>query len=102
MEKLTITTLDGKKHQIRKINGRAWRITAEYIEGDFKFTNPALLEEAAAYIAEFFDGVTSEEILELPMEEILPTAFAIRDKVFESITPKVEAIEKNSGEDKAQ
>ena len=73
MEKLTITTLDGKKHQIRKINGRAWRITAEYIEGDFKFTNPALLEEAAAYIAEFFDGVTSEEILELPMEEILPT-----------------------------
>ena len=102
MERITLKTLDGKIHSIRKIDGRAWRITAEYIEGDFKFTNPALLEEAARYIAEFFEGVTSEEILDLPMEEILPTAFKIRDKVFESITPKVAAIEKNSAEDKAQ
>ena len=101
MEKMTITTLDGKEHEMRKIDGRAWRITAEYIEGDFKFTNPALLEEAAAYIAEFFD-VTSEEILNLPMEKIMPTAFKVRDMVFSSIMPKLEAIEKNLEADKAQ
>lgn len=102
MEKLTIKTLDGKIHSIRKIDGRAWRITAEYIEGNFKFDNPALLEEAAAYIAEFFEGVTSEDILEMPLEEIMPTAFKIRDMVFGKIMPRVEAIEKNSEEDKAQ
>ena len=102
MEKMTITTLDGKEHKMRKINGRAWRITAEYIEGNLKFDNPALVEEAASYVAEFFDDVTSEEILDLPMEEIMPTAFKIRDMVFKAIMPKLEAIEKNSEADKAQ
>lgn len=102
MEKLTIKTVDGKEHKMRKIDGRAWRVTAEYIESDFKFDNPALLENAAKYIAEFFEGVTSEDILDLSIEEIMPTAFKIRDMVFGNIMPKVEAIEKNSEADKAQ
>lgn len=102
MERPVITTIDDKEHEMKNLGGRAWRITAEYTDGDFKFSNPALLETAAEYVAQFYDDVTVEDILDLPIEEILPTAFKIRDYVFDKILPKMEKIEKNSEEDKAQ
>lgn len=98
----TLTTIDGKEHELKPLTGQSWRITAKYSEGDFKFTNPALLEEAATFIAQFFDDVTADDVLNLPIEEILPTAFKLRDYVISCIMPKVEAIEKNVEEGKAQ
>ena len=100
MTKPTITTLDGKKHELKKITGRHWRILSEFIDTAPEYVDADFIEKHAAFIAQFYDGVTADDILDLPIEDILPASAAIRKYVMESLTDKLEKIEKNSEADK--
>lgn len=101
MTRPTITTLDGKKHELKKITGRHWRILAEFIDTAPEFVDVDFLEKHAAFIAEFYDGVTADDILDLPIEEILPASAATRNLIMAQLTMKLETIEKNSEADVA-
>ena len=102
MERPRITTIDGKEHEMIALNGRAYRIASEFDNNQPQFTDPDFLERHAAITAEFYDGVTKEDILDLPIEEILPASIAARRAVFQLTWLKTIAISKNSDEGKAQ
>ncbi|MBR3746928.1 MAG: hypothetical protein IKN27_08220 [Selenomonadaceae bacterium] len=99
MKRPTIT-IDGKTHEMNSICGREYRIVSEYRQNSFSFDNTALIEEAASFIANFFDSVTAEQILDLPLEEIMPLAFKIQNCILQLAAGKAEEISKNSDEDK--
>lgn len=102
MTKPTVTTLDGKKHEMPRITGRHWRVLSEFIDAAPEYVDADFIEKHAAFIAAFFyDGVTVDDVLDLPIEEILPTSAAIRKFVMAQLTAKLEKIEKNSEADKA-
>ena len=102
MQKPTITTIDGKEHKMNLITGRAYRIAAEFDNNQPQITDADFIERHAAITAEFFEGVTKEDILDLPLEEILPASIAARRAVFQLTLLKTQEISKNSEEDKAQ
>lgn len=95
-------TVGGQTYEIRDLTGRHWRILSKFIEAAPKITDADFLEKHAAFIADFYAGVTVEDILDLPLDEILPTSVAIRQYVTKLLTAKLEAIEKNSEEGKEQ
>lgn len=101
MTRPTITTLDGKKHEMHRITGRHWRILSEFIDNAPEFVDVDFLEKHAAFIAEFYDGVTVDDVLDLPIEEILPASAATRNFIMTQLTAKFEKIEKNVVADKA-
>lgn len=101
MERPTIT-IEGKKYEMAKLTGRSWRVLAESSEAAPNYADADFIEQHAAFIAKFFDGVTVEDILEMPLEEILPTSAAIKKYVMEMLTAKFERLEKNSEAEKAQ
>ena len=102
MEKPIIKTLDGKEHEMRGVKGRDWRLLGEFMDNASTFTDTDYLEKHAGFIAEFYDGVTVEDILDLPLEDIMPVSVAIRDYIFNQLGAKLDKIEKNSETDKAQ
>jgi len=89
-------TIGDKLVEMKTIDGRAFRLVSEYREKDFKLSNPAMIEEAAAFIANFFDGVTKDNVLDLPLEEIMPLAFKIQNLVLKLISGRAEEISKNA------
>ena len=101
MTRPTITTLDGKKHELKKITGRSWRILSEFIDTAPEYVDADFIEKHAAFIACFYDGVTADDILDLPIEDILPASADARKFVMAQLTAKLEKIEKNAVEDKA-
>ena len=101
MKKLTIT-INGKEHEIKKLTGKDWRTLGEFVDSNLVLTDADFIEKHAAFVAKFFEGVTVEDVLEMPLEEIIPTAMAIRKLIGETIAAKMERIEKNSEADKAQ
>ena len=101
MTRPTITTLDGKKHELKKITGRSWRILAEFIDNQPEFVDVDFIEKHADFIANFYDGVTADNVLDLPIEDILPASANARKYVMEQLTAKLEKIEKNSVADVA-
>jgi len=101
MTKPTITTLDGKKHELKKITGRSWRILSEFIDAAPEYVDADFIEKHAAFIAAFYDDVTADDVLDLPIEEILPASAATRKFIMAQLTAKLETIEKNSEADKA-
>lgn len=101
MTKPTITTLDGKKHELKKITGRSWRVLSEFIDTAPEYVDADFIEKHADFIAQFYDGVTADNVLDLPIEEILPASAAARKFVMELLTAKLEKIEKNSVADVA-
>ena len=100
MDKPTITIGD-KTFEMNFIGGRAFRLVSEYGERNFKLSNPALVEEAAEFIANFFDGVTADDVLDLPLKEIMPLAAKIHHLVIDIVSGKSEEISKNADEGKA-
>ena len=100
MDRPTITIGD-KTFEMKTIDGRAFRLVSEYKESDFKFSNSAMVEEAAEFIVKFFDGVTADDVLDLPLEEIMPLAFRIERFVINLVSGKSEEIAKNADEGKA-
>lgn len=101
MKRPTITTIDGKEHEMLHINGRAYRLVAEFEKDLPNFGDADFIERHATLIAAFYDGLTSDDILDLPLEEIAPASLDIRNFVFRRVWEKTRAIEKNAPEDKA-
>ena len=101
MERPTITTIDGKNHKMRHLDGRAYRIVSEFDNDLPNYIEPNFIERHAALIAEFFDDVTVDDILDMPLEDILPASMAVRSFVFNFAWEKTRAISKNVPEDKA-
>lgn len=88
--------IDDIKHEIKKVTGKDWRILGEFLDKKVTFTDKIFLEEHAEFIANFFDGVTADDVLNLPLEEILPVAMEIRNFMINKISEKLSAIEKNA------
>lgn len=94
----TLVTADGISHEIKNLKGKDWRILGEFFEKKLSFHDKNFMEEQADFIANFFDGVTAEDILELPLEEIFPIAIDIRNFMIGKISEKLSVIEKNARE----
>ena len=101
MERPTIT-IAGEKKEMRTLTGRDWRIFAEQSEKGAALSDADFLEKQAEFISGFYEGVTAEEVLNMPLEEILPASTAIKNYIMRTLTVRFEQIEKNSGADKAQ
>ena len=101
MERPTITTIDGTQHIMRDLRGRDWRLLGEFADDAPSYIDADFLEKHAAFVAKFFDGVTADDILDLPIEDIFPASIAVRNFITAQIGAKLEAIEKNSVADKA-
>ena len=101
MEKPTITTIDGKKHKMKPLDGRAYRVAMEFDNNMPQVTDADFMERHAAIVAEFF-GVTVDDVLDLPLEEIMPASIAARRVVFQLAWSKTSEISKNLAEDKEQ
>lgn len=101
MKKITIT-INGTEHEIKRLTGKDWRTLGEFVDSNPVFTDADFIEKHAAFIAKFFDGVTVDDVLEMPLEEIVPATMAIRKLIGETIAAKMEKIEKNFEADKAQ
>lgn len=102
MDRPRITTIDGKEHEMITLTGRAYRLASEFDNNQPQFGDADFLERHAAITAEFYDGVTKEDILDLPIEEILPASLAVRRAVFQLALLKTATISKNSDGGKAQ
>lgn len=99
--KPTITTVDGKTHEMKPLNGRAYRIVAEFDNTAPQVTDADFIERHAALVAEFFD-VTADDVLDMPLEDILPASIQTRCTVIQLTWQKTVEISKNAEEDKAQ
>ena len=95
MNKPTII-IDEVKHEMKNVKGKDWRILGEFLNKKLSFNDENFIDEQAEFIANFFDDVTAEDILNLPLEEILPTSMAIRDFMINKISEKLNVIEKNA------
>lgn len=95
-------TINGKKYEMKKLTGRDWRILGEFTDDAPKYDDADFIEKHAAFVAKFYDDLTADDVLDLPIEEILPASLAIRRYVMQCLTGKIEQVEKNSEADKAQ
>ena len=95
MDKPTIT-INGTAKEIKKVKGSDWRIMGEFLEKKLSFGDKNFIDEHAKFIVNFFDGVTVDDVLNLPLEEIFPLAIEIRSFMINKISEKLNVIEKNS------
>lgn len=98
MEKPAIS-INGSLKSIKTVKGSDWRSFAEFLDKKISYDDPIFIEEQAKFIANFFDDVSVDDILNLPLEEILPVSFDIRNFMIKKISEKVSAIEKNAEPD---
>lgn len=100
MDKPIITTIDGKEHKMIELTGRAYRIVSEFDNNQPQITDADFIEKHADVVAELFSGVTKDDILDMPLEEILPASIAARKAVYAFTWLKMQEISKNLVEDK--
>ena len=101
MDKPTIRTIDGKEHKLKDFDGRIYRVVAEFDKNQPALDDADFLEKHAEIAAELF-GVTKDDILDMPLEEIMPASIAGRRAVFRFTWLKTQEIAKNLEEDKEQ
>lgn len=94
MVKPTIT-IGGVTHEIKTLTGKDWRILGEFINADIQPKHVDYIEKHAEFIAHFFDGVTTDDILNLPIGDIMPLYSDIQRYFTQSISAKLEEISKN-------
>ena len=102
MERPTITTIDGREHEMKNLNGRAYRLAVEFDNNLPQITDVDFIERHAELVSNFFTDVTKDDVLDLPLEEILPASIAIRKATYAFTWLKTQEISKNFEEDKAQ
>ena len=76
MDKPTVTIND-TVHEIKNLKARDWKFLAEIMSADIEPSQPDFVERHAKFIAEFYDDVTVNDILDLPLEDILPLFYDI-------------------------
>lgn len=94
MIKPTIT-INGNVISMRTLTGRDWRILGEFMNEDIKPKQSDYIEKHAAFIANFFEGVTADDVLNLPLSDIFPLYSDIQQYFTASISEKLEIISKN-------
>lgn len=94
MVKPTIT-IGSVTHEIKTLTGKDWRILGEFLNADVQPKHVDYLEKHAEFIANFFDGVTTDDILNLPIGDIMPLYSAIQRYFTQSISTKLEESSKN-------
>jgi len=102
MEKPTIITIDGKAHVMRDLKGKDWRLFGEFADNAPSYVEADFLEKHAGFVAQFFEDVTADDVLDLPLEDIMPVSMAVRNYIAGKLSAKLEAIEKNVEAGKAQ
>lgn len=99
MERPTIT-VNEKTYEMKKLTGRDWRVFSEFNDKVPQYTDADFIEKHAAFIAEFYMGITADDILDnMPLAEIVPASMAIRNYVLQSLTAKFKEVEKNASKD---
>lgn len=101
MNRPTITTIDGKTHELKPFTGRSYRVIAEFDKNQPLIGDVDYIERHAAIVAELF-GVTTDDVLDMPLEDILPASLAARKVAYSFTWLKMQAITKNVVEDKEQ
>lgn len=101
MQRPTIITADGKQHEMIKLTGRIYRIVAEFDSNMPQISDVNFIERHAALAAELY-GVTTDDILNMPLEDILPATTEARRLTYSFTWLKMSEIAKNSDTDKAQ
>lgn len=101
MEKPRIT-INGTEHVMRDLKGRDWRLLGQFAQDAPSYVDIDFIEKNAAFVAQFFDGITADDILDMPLEDIFPASIAVRNYITAAIGAKLEKIEKNSEADKVQ
>lgn len=101
MERPTIT-INGVEHKMAELTGRTYRIASEFDNNQPQITDIDFIERHADVISKFYDGVTKEDVLDMPLEEILPASVVARRAVYAFTWLKTAEISKNSDEDKEQ
>lgn len=95
MNKPTIE-INGKTFEIIEVKARMWRKFAEF---DSKKKNiPAIdfVDEYAKFLAEWFDGVTADDILDyMPLGKIANVYRACSDYLIALLNGKFDELEKN-------
>ena len=68
--------LNGKTYDMKEPKGKAWRTFAELYENQKDIPNIEFIERHAEVIAQNFDGLTADEILEhMNLSKIIPTFY---------------------------
>lgn len=101
MEKPRIKTADGVEHEMQPLTGRSYRVAAEFDKNLPEFGSEDFIERHAAVIAELF-GVSVDDALDMPLEDIIPAARDARKFAYAFTWLKTGEISKNSQEDKEQ
>lgn len=101
MDKPTIT-IDGKTHEMINLTGRTYRVIAEFEENAPQITDVDFIERHAALVAELYNGVTQDDVLDMPLNEILPASHEARKFAYAFTWLKLTEIQKNAEEDKEQ
>lgn len=97
-----IITINGKTIEMRSLKGRDWRVFGEFLQIDNRLQTPEYIEKYAEFIANFFDGIMADDVLDLELDEILPVYIDIRKYFIAAISARIEQIEKNSDEGKEE
>lgn len=87
MDKPTVT-IDGVAHEIRNLKVRDWKNFTAFIDADIKPSQPDFIERHAEFIVNFFDGVTVGDILDLPLEDIMPLFYDIDNYIMNRLLLK--------------
>ena len=75
MEKPKIE-LKGKIYEMKEPKGKIWRMFAEIHENRAEIPNIEFIEKHAEVVAENFEGITTEDILEnMDISKIIPTFY---------------------------
>lgn len=76
MEKPKII-INGKTYKMKEPKSKAWRLITEIDENKEDIPNVELVEKFVEVIAELFDGVTKEELLEnMDIADVFPTFYS--------------------------
>ena len=101
MEKLTVTTIDGQVHEMKPLTGRAYRMLSEFDKNLPQIEDDDYIERHAAIVAELF-GIKQDDVLDMPLEDILPISIAARTLAYSFTWLKLKETSKNAEADKAQ
>lgn len=102
MERPTLTTIDGKEHEMKALTGRTYRVVAEFDKNFPEITDVDFIEKHAAIVAELYDGVTTDDVLDMSLDEILPASIEARNFAYAFTWLKTKEISKNLVEDEAK
>lgn len=95
MNKPTVT-INGTVHEIKTLKARDWKFLAEFMDADIEPSQPDFVERHCEFIAHFFDGVTVDDILDLPICDIMPLYTDIQKFFTASMYEKLDAATKKT------